>query len=96
MPWRCIHHLELKKHSPDISPTLNNANTSDNETNVLDLDIKIIGSDINTSVNDKRKHFVFSIIIFIWLSGDVLGPISQLVRFAMCYTRVLNLHSKIL
>ena len=33
---------------------LNKANTSDKETSFLDLNIKVIGSDVHTSVYDKR------------------------------------------
>ena len=42
-------HPEFEKHIPDIYPTelqLNKANTSDKETSVLDLNIKVIGSDV--------------------------------------------------
>ena len=67
---------------------LNKANTSDNETSFLDLNIKVIGNDIHTSVYDKRDDFGFPIVNFPWLNGDVPKLrsygiyISQLVRFA--------------
>ena len=63
------------KHVPDLYPTelqLNKANTSDKETSFLDLNIKVIGSDVHTSVYDKRDDFGFPIVNFPWLSGDVL------------------------
>ena len=47
------------------------ANTSDKETSFLDLNIKVIGSDVHTSVYDKRDDFGFPIVNFPWLSGDV-------------------------
>ena len=50
---------------------LNKANTSDKETSFLDLNIKVIGSDIHTSVHDKRDDFGFPIVNFPWLSGHV-------------------------
>ena len=50
---------------------MNKANTSDKETSFLDLNIKVIGSDIHTSVYDKRDDFGFPIVNFPWLSGDV-------------------------
>ena len=50
---------------------LNKANTSDKETSFLDLKIKVIGNDIHTSVYDKRDDFGFTIVNFLWLSGDV-------------------------
>ena len=93
----------LEKHIPDIYPAelqLNKANTSDKETSFLDLNIKVIGSDIHTSVYDKRDDFGFPIVNFHWLSGDVPRLpsygiyISQLVRFARCCTSVLDFHSK--
>ena len=98
-----IDNPEFEKHIPDIYPTelqLNTANTSDKETSFLGLNIKIIGSDIHTSVYDKRDDLGFPILNFPWVSGDVPRLpsygiyISQLVRFARCCTSVLNFHSK--
>ena len=66
----------------------------------LDLNIKVIGSDIHTSVYDKRDDFGFPIVNFPWLSGDVPRlpsygvKISQLVRFARCSTCISDFHSK--
>ena len=79
---------------------LNKANTSDTEFSFLDLNIKVIGSDIHTSVYDKRDDFEFPIVNFPWLSGDVPRLpsygiyISQLVRFARYCTSVFDFHSK--
>ena len=45
-----IDNPEFEKHIPDIYPTelhLNKANTSDKETSFLDLNIKVIGSDVD-------------------------------------------------
>ena len=98
-----IDNPEFEKYIPDIYPAelqLNKANTSDKETSFLDLNIKVIGSDIHTSVYDKRDDFGFPIVNFPWLSGDVPRLpsygiyISQLVRFARCCTSVLDFHSK--
>ena len=98
-----IDNPEFEKYIPDIYPAelqLNKANTSDKETSFLDLNIKDIGSDIHTSVYDKRDDFGFPIVNFPWLSGDVPRLpsygiyISQLVRFARCCTSVLDFHSK--
>ena len=64
------------------------------------MNIKVIGSDIHTSVSDKRDDFWFPIVNFPWLGGNVPRLpsygyyISQLVRFARCCTRVLDFHSK--
>ena len=69
-----IDNPEFDKHIPDIYPAelqLNKANTSDKETSFLDLNIKVVGSDIHTSVYDKRDDFGFPIVNFPWLSGDV-------------------------
>ena len=98
-----IDNPEFEKYIPDIYPAelqLNKANTSEKETSFLDLNIKVIGSDIHTSVYDKRDDFGFPIVNFPWLSGDVPRLpsygiyISQLVRFARCCTSVLDFHSK--
>ena len=59
-----------------------------------------MGSNIHTSVYDKRDDFGIPIVNFQWLSGDVPRLqsygiyISQLVRFARCCTSVLDFHSK--
>ena len=69
-----IHNPELDKLIPDIYPTgllLNKTNTSDKETSFLDLNIKVIGSDVHNSVYDKRDDFGFLIVNFTWLSCDV-------------------------
>ena len=98
-----IDNPEFAEHIPDIYPRelqLNKANTSDKETSFLDLNIKVIGSNIHTSVYDKRNDFGFSIVNFPLLSGDVPSLpsygiyISQLVRFARCCTSVFDFHSK--
>ena len=69
-----IDNPEFEKYIPDIYPAelqLNKANTSDKETSFLDLNIKVIGSDIHNSVYDKRDDSGFPIVNFPWLSGDV-------------------------
>ena len=70
----------------------------------MDLNIKIIGNNIHTSVNDKHDDFWCPILVvnFPWLSGDVPRLpsygiyISRLVRFARCYmyTSIFDFHSK--
>ena len=90
-----IDNPEFEKHIPDIYPTelqLNKANTSDKETSFLDLNIKVVGSDVHTSVYDKPDDFEFPIVNYPWLSGVVPRLpsnrvyISQLVRFDRCCT----------
>ena len=98
-----IDNPTFAEHIPDIYPRelqLNKANTSDKETSFLDLNIKVIGNDIHTSVYDKRDDFGFLIVNFPRLSVDVPSLpsygiyISQLVRFARCCTSVFDFHSK--
>ena len=98
-----IDNPEFEKHIPDIYPTeyqMNKAKTSDKETSFLDLNIKVIGSDIQSSVYDKRDDFGFPLVNFPWFSGDVprlpsYGVyISQLVTFARCCIYVLDFYSK--
>ena len=55
-----IDNPEFEKHIPDIYPTefqLNKEITSDKETPFLDLNIKVVGSDVHISVYDKRDVF---------------------------------------
>ena len=69
-----VDNPEFEKHIPDIYPTelqLNKANTSDKETSFLDLNIKVIGSDVHTRIYDKCDDFGFPILNCPWLSGDV-------------------------
>ena len=100
-----IDNPAFAEHIPDIYPRelkLNKANTSDTETSFLALNIKVIVSNtcIHTSVSDKRDAFGFPIVNFPWLSGDIPRLpsygiyISQLARFAICCTSVLDFHSK--
>ena len=98
-----IDNPEFDKYIPDIYPAelqLNKTSTSDKETSFLDLDIKVIGSDIHTSVYDQRDDFGFPTVNFPWLSCEVPRLpsydiyISQLVRFARCCTSVLDFYSK--
>ena len=62
--------------------------------------MKVIGSDVHTSVYDKRDDFGYPIVNFPWLSGDLpclqsYGVIiSRLVRFARYCTSVSDFHSK--
>ena len=107
---RCIDDIftidnpEFEKYIPDIYPAgrqLNKTNASDKEISFLDLNIKGIGSDIHTSVYDKRNDFGFPIVNFHGFeSCDVPRLpsygiyISQLVRCARCCTGVLDFHSK--
>ena len=79
---------------------LNKANTSDKQTSFFDLNLKVIGSDIHSTVYDKRDDFGFPVVNFPWMRGDVPRLPShgiynsQLVRFAGCCTSVLDFHFK--
>ena len=69
-----IDNPSFAEHIPVIYPRelqLNKANTSDTEISFLDLNIKVIGSNIHITVYDKRDDFGFPIVNFPWLSGDV-------------------------
>ena len=106
-----IDNPEFEKHIPDIYPTelqLNKAITSDKEIFFLDLDIKVVGSDVHTSVYDKRDDFGFPIVNFPWFSGDVprlpsyVVYISQLdlldvaLAFRITHSKNLQITSKLL
>ena len=66
-----IDNPEIEKHFPDKYPTELQLNKANKETSFLDLNIKVIGSDVHTSVYDKHDDFGFPIVNFPWLSGDV-------------------------
>ena len=72
-----IGNPEFEKHIPDIYPRdlqLHKANTSNKETSFLDfldLNIKVVGNDVHTSIYDKRDDFGFPTVNFPLLS-DVL------------------------
>ena len=95
----CIVKLIIKIYYGPIKSS-NIANTSDIDTSFLDLNTKLIGCNINTSVYNKRYDFGFPIVHFPWLSVDVPRLpscgiyISQLARFARCCTSVLDFHSQ--
>ena len=57
------------------------ANTSPKGTSFVDLNIKIIGSDVHTSIYDKRDDFGFPIVNFHWLSCDVLDSHPMVFTF---------------
>ena len=96
-----IDNPEIEKLIPDISPAelqLNKTNNSDKDTSFLDLNLKVIGIDILTSVYDKRDDFGDPIVNFPWLSGDVvlvfwisILKISKLLR--NCWQRVIDITS---
>ena len=74
-----------------IYPTglqLNRTNSSDTEAPFLDLNLRISNGTVSTKINDKRDDFVFDIVNFPFLDGDVPRRtsywvyISQLIRFA--------------
>ena len=60
-----IDNPEFEKYNTDIYQAelqCNKANTSDKESSFLDLNTKVIGSDIHTSVYDQRDAFGFPIV----------------------------------
>ena len=91
-----IDNPAFAEHIPDIYPRELQLNK---KTSFLDLNIKVIGYNIHTSVYDKRDDFGFPIVNFPWLSGDVPRLpsygiyISLLVRFARCCTSYFDFHS---
>ena len=101
-----IDNTEFEKHIPDIYPTelqLNKEKYLRQRNSFLDLNIKVTGRDVHTSVYDKRDDFGFGfpIVNFPWLSGDIPRLpsngvyISHLVRFARCWARVSDFIPKI-
>ena len=58
---------EFEKHIPDIYPT---ELSSDKETSFLIKRYIVIGSNVHTSVYDKRDDFGFAIVNFPWMFLD--------------------------
>ena len=87
-------------YSPSITMNLRNIFLIYIQQNFVDLNTKVNGSDIHTSVYDKRDDFGFPIVNFPGMSDDLSGLSSyciyilQLVRFAKCFTCVLDFLSK--
>ena len=62
-----IKSPEFEQHISHIYPAelqLNKANACDKKTPFLDLNIKVVDDDIQTSVYDKRDNFGFPVINF--------------------------------
>ena len=102
-----IDNPEFEKHIHDIYPTelqLNKANTTEKETSVFDLNIKVIGSDVHTSVYDKRDDFGFPIVNFPWMSVDVprlssygwLDLLDVALAFRISILKIFNLLFRVL
>ena len=81
---------------------LNKANTSDTEVPFLDLHLSISSGFVSSKIYDKLDDFVFDIVNFPFLDGDVPRRpsygvyISQLIRFARVCSHVddFNTHNK--
>ena len=78
---------------------LNKANTSDTEAAFLDLHLSIFNDIVSSKIYDKRDDFVFDIVNFPFLDGDVprfisYGVyISQLIRFARASSHVADFNT---
>ena len=67
-------HFEQMVHR--IYPTelqLNEANASDTETALSDLNLSIHNDTVSTKIYDKRDDFAFDIVNVPFIDGDVLG-----------------------
>ena len=97
-----IDNIEFEKLISDIYPGEFAAKQSEfvSKRNSIDLNMKMIGDYIHTSIYDKRDDFEFPIVNFPWLNDDVSRLssfciyIPQLNRFARCCTYALDFHKK--
>ena len=99
-----IDNPEFEKHIPDIiisNGTSVEQSKYPRQRNFFPwFKYKVIGSDVHTSIYDKRDDFGFPIVNFPWLSGDVPRLpsydvyIFQLVRVATCCTSISDFNSK--
>ena len=66
----------------------------------LDINVKVIGSNIHTIIYDKHDDFRFTVVNSGWVvmfldsHHAFLFHILQLIRFAICCTSVFDFHSK--
>ena len=73
---------------------LNKANASDTEVPFLNLHLPASNDFVSSTIYDKREYFVFDIVNFLFLDGDVHRRpsyavyISQLIRFARVCSHV--------
>ena len=97
-----INNVYFDNMVSEIYPSelqLNKANTSDTEAAFLDLHLSI-SNDIVSTIYDKRDDFVFEIVNFPFLDGDVLRSlsygvyISQLIRFASASSIVADFNTR--
>ena len=79
---------------------LNITNTSDTEASFLDLHLSISNGFVSSKIYDKRDDFVFDIVNFPFLDGDVPRStsygvyISQLIRFARVSGHVVDFNAR--
>ena len=79
---------------------LNKANTSDTEVAFLDLHLSISNDIVYTKIYDKREDFVFEIVNFSFLDGDVPCSlsygvyISQLICFARASSYITDFNTR--
>ena len=79
---------------------LNKANTSDTETQFLDLHLSISNGFVSSKIYNKHDDFDFDNVIFPFLDGDVPRRpsygvyISQLIRFARVCSHVEDFNAR--
>ena len=71
--------MECQIYPPELQ--LNKANHSDTEASFLDLDSSIINNMVSTKIYDKRDDFNFEIMIFHFLIGMSLAPLTMVYAF---------------
>ena len=94
---------QIYTHPPPPPPTelqLNEANSSDTETAFLDLHLSVVDGFVYCKIYDKRDDFVFEIVNFPFLDGNVplaasyTVYISQLIRFARVSSHVTDFNTR--
>ena len=79
---------------------LNKANASDTEAAFLDINLSIHNDIVSTKIYDKRDDFIFDIINFPFLDGDVPRRpsygvyISEHIRFVRASTHVTDFNNR--
>ena len=97
-----VHFYNMVSQIYPSELQLNKDNTSDTEAAFLDLHLSISNDIVSTKIYDKRDDFVFEIVNFPFLDGDVPRStsygvyISQLIRFARASITDFNTPNKLL
>ena len=85
-----LNNDDFSMYTKEIYPvklTLNKTNTNNDHCLFLNLDIYIINGKFNTKIYDKRDDFLFPIVNYPFLDGDIPLSPSYCVYISTCSIR---------